>query len=60
VGFGIAVVPDVMVKNPPPGTEIKKISDLKIGVTTGILRKINTVTNGTAIENLIRLIKTHF
>ena len=60
VGFGIAVVPDVMVKNPPTGTEIKKISDLKIGVTTGILRKINTVTNGTAVENLIRLIKTHF
>jgi hypothetical protein len=53
-------VPDVMVKNPPPGTEIKKISDLKIGVTTGILRKINTVTNGTAVENLIRLIKTNF
>ncbi|NGY75578.1 LysR family transcriptional regulator substrate-binding protein [Bacillus megaterium] len=30
VGFGIAVVPDVMVRNPPPGTEIKRFTTSKL------------------------------
>lgn len=56
-GLGIAVVPDVIVESPPVGTTARKIVDLKEGVVTGILRKTNTITNGTAIERLINSIK---
>lgn len=57
-GLGIAVIPDVIIKTPPEGTTTKKVVDLNVGVVTGLLRKTKTMTEGTAIERLIELIKT--
>lgn len=57
-GFGIAVVPDIMVASPPAGTIARKVADLNVGVVTGILRKTNaTITSGTSIDRLITSIK---
>ncbi|WNS78358.1 LysR family transcriptional regulator [Domibacillus sp. DTU_2020_1001157_1_SI_ALB_TIR_016] len=59
-GLGIAVIPDVIIRTPPVGTTTKKVVDLNVGVVTGILRKTNNITAGTAIERLIALIKENF
>ncbi|KKI90494.1 LysR family transcriptional regulator [Bacillus sp. SA1-12] len=59
-GLGIAIVPNVVVGSDPEGMVLKKIVDYKEGVVTGILRKTNSLTYGTAIERLITFIKESF
>jgi DNA-binding transcriptional LysR family regulator len=59
-GLGIAVVPDIIVDSAPEGTITKKILDLKVGVVTGILRKLSSHTDGSAIKKLISSIKESF
>lgn len=59
-GLGIAVVPNVIIDSSLEGTVSKKIVDLREGVVTGILRKTNLISKGTAIHRLINHIKESF
>lgn len=55
--FGIAVVPLVAVTPPPPGTVIKQIIDFEKGLMVGLMRKIESFHNGSAMEYLIEVIR---
>jgi DNA-binding transcriptional LysR family regulator len=54
---GVAVVPLITVTPPPDGTVVKPIIDLDSGMTTGILRKADDISLGSAGERLTSVLR---